>query len=89
MDRIGENSAEQNAASAGRALGDAAAVAAQRVGESLDQSKEALAEVQALVSERTRECMRTTDHYVRDNPWQAVGIAAGVGLILGLLMSRR
>jgi ElaB/YqjD/DUF883 family membrane-anchored ribosome-binding protein len=33
--------------------------------------------------------MRTTDLYVRDNPWQAVGIAAGLGLIVGLLLRRR
>jgi ElaB/YqjD/DUF883 family membrane-anchored ribosome-binding protein len=29
------------------------------------------------------------DEYVRGNPWRAVGIAAGVGLVLGLLMTRR
>ena len=45
--------------------------------------------MQAIVTERTRECVRSTDLYVRDNPWQAVGIAAGVGVILGLLMARR
>jgi len=26
---------------------------------------------------------------VRANPWQAVGVAAGIGLVLGLLISRR
>jgi ElaB/YqjD/DUF883 family membrane-anchored ribosome-binding protein len=26
---------------------------------------------------------------VRGNPWQAIGIAAGIGLVLGVLMSRR
>ena len=29
------------------------------------------------------------DEYVRGNPWQAVGIAAGIGLLLGVLMMRR
>ena len=30
-----------------------------------------------------------TEEYVRDNPWRSVGVAAGVGLLLGLLISRR
>jgi ElaB/YqjD/DUF883 family membrane-anchored ribosome-binding protein len=25
------------------------------------------------------------DEYVRGNPWQAVGIAAGIGLVIGML----
>jgi ElaB/YqjD/DUF883 family membrane-anchored ribosome-binding protein len=29
------------------------------------------------------------DQYVRSNPWQAVAVAAGVGLLLGVLVSRR
>ena len=89
MDRTRENNANDPMAGAARSVTEAAATAAQRVGESLDQGRVALAEMQAAISERTRECLRTTDVYVRDNPWQAVGIAAGVGLVIGLLMSRR
>jgi ElaB/YqjD/DUF883 family membrane-anchored ribosome-binding protein len=29
------------------------------------------------------------DSYVRSNPWQAVAVAGGVALLLGLLMGRR
>ena len=29
------------------------------------------------------------DDYVRDNPWQAVAMAGGVALLLGLIMGRR
>ena len=32
---------------------------------------------------------RDVDSYVRDNPWQAVAIAGGVALLLGLIMGRR
>ena len=32
---------------------------------------------------------RDIDSYVRSNPWQAVGVAGGVALLLGLLMGRR
>jgi ElaB/YqjD/DUF883 family membrane-anchored ribosome-binding protein len=30
-----------------------------------------------------------TDQYVHNNPWKAVGIAGGVGLLLGMLIGRR
>jgi len=33
--------------------------------------------------------MRETDAQVRANPWAAVGIAAGVGLVIGVLLARR
>jgi len=36
-----------------------------------------------------REAAANADEYVHANPWQAVGAAAGVGLLLGLLLSRR
>ncbi|MBI3068591.1 MAG: DUF883 family protein [Betaproteobacteria bacterium] len=32
---------------------------------------------------------RATDEYVHEHPWRAVGIAAGAGLIIGLLIGRR
>ena len=30
-----------------------------------------------------------TDAYVRDSPWEAIGIAAGVGVLVGVLLARR
>jgi len=70
-------------------MGEAAATAAQAVGESLEQGKAALADMQTVLAERSRECMHATETYVRENPWQAVGLAAGLGLLIGLLMNRR
>lgn len=89
MDRPSDNNAEDAAASAAQTAGETAAAATQRVSESLDQGKQALADMQAALTERTRECLQNTEMYVRENPWQAVGIAAGAGLVLGLLMGRR
>jgi ElaB/YqjD/DUF883 family membrane-anchored ribosome-binding protein len=39
--------------------------------------------------ERAREFVGTADDYVRNNPWQAVGAMALLGVTLGYLMSRR
>ena len=39
--------------------------------------------------EFTRETVSEIDEQIRRNPWAAVGIAAGVGLLLGLLLARK
>jgi ElaB/YqjD/DUF883 family membrane-anchored ribosome-binding protein len=36
-----------------------------------------------------REAVREIDAQVRGHPWAAVGVAAGIGLVLGLLLGRR
>lgn len=43
---------------------------------------------EALIA-KTRDAARATDVYVHDNPWTAIGIASGVGLLLGVLLARR
>lgn len=60
-----------------------------RAEESLRQAKERLSEVEEEALRRAREIADATDEYVRENPWQSVGIAAGIGLVLGLLLARR
>lgn len=37
---------------------------------------------------RTREAAQATDVYVHENPWQAIGIAGGLGVLIGLLLRR-
>jgi ElaB/YqjD/DUF883 family membrane-anchored ribosome-binding protein len=41
------------------------------------------------VSARARDTAREADRYVRERPWQAIGISAGVGLLIGFLVGRR
>ena len=41
------------------------------------------------VGDSAREAASEIDEQVRKNPWAAVGIAAGVGLLLGLLLGRK
>lgn len=75
-------------ATAGHA-GEKVAVARERIQESLATAKARLAVAQEEVVERTKAAARATDEYVHENPWRAVGIAAGVGLIIGMLIARR
>lgn len=46
-------------------------------------------QIQDAVVTRTREAAETTDQYVHENPWKVVGIAAGLGFVLGLLLAPR
>ena len=48
-----------------------------------------LQELEGEAMDRARAAARVTDDYVHDNPWRAVGVAAAVGLLIGLLMNRR
>lgn len=68
--------------------GEKVAAARQKIEQSLIEGKKALADAEQIVIERSKEYADVADDYVRENPWSAVGIAAGVGLILGLLMRR-
>jgi len=39
--------------------------------------------------QKAREFVNSADSYVRANPWQALGVAAVLGVTLGYFMSRR
>jgi ElaB/YqjD/DUF883 family membrane-anchored ribosome-binding protein len=68
--------------------GDKATEMREKVTEHLKRAKFRLQEEQEKVMTRTKEVANATDDYVHENPWQAVGVAAGVGFLLGLLLGR-
>lgn len=69
--------------------GERIAAARAKVGESLQAAKNRLGNAQVVVVEKTKAVATATDEYVHVHPWQAVGIAAAVGLLLGAIISRR
>jgi ElaB/YqjD/DUF883 family membrane-anchored ribosome-binding protein len=60
-----------------------------RAEESVRHAKERLAGLENEALRRAEALAGDANEFVRGNPWQAVGIAAGIGLVLGLLISRR
>lgn len=55
----------------------------------LKQAKEKATDAQVVVVEKGKKVARATDDYVHDHPWTSIGIAAGVGMLLGLLVNRK
>jgi ElaB/YqjD/DUF883 family membrane-anchored ribosome-binding protein len=52
-------------------------------------AKESLAGSADGLRRQAQQVANTADDYVHDNPWQAVGLAALVGAVVGILASRR
>lgn len=68
--------------------GEKAAALRERAKANLAVARARLEEAEHAVVERTKVAAKATDEYVHEHPWQAVGIAAGVGVLLGMLISR-
>ena len=60
-----------------------------RAEDSIRAAKARIADAGHVAAEHTREAAKAADDYVRENPWTAVGIAAGVGILIGVLINRK
>ena len=69
--------------------GEKVSAARERIQASLATAKVKLTEAERVLLEKSKEAAKAADEYVRENPWQAVGVAAAAGLVLGVLISRR
>jgi ElaB/YqjD/DUF883 family membrane-anchored ribosome-binding protein len=59
-----------------------------RVNDTIDAAREKLAELQVEARQRGRSAVAATESWVQANPWAALAIGAGVGLIVGALIMR-
>jgi len=41
------------------------------------------------LEEKTKEAAKATDRTIREHPYESIGIAFGVGLLIGVLVARR
>lgn len=69
--------------------GDKVGALRDKIQDNLVRARATLADTQAAVVDKAKEIGHATDEYVKDNPWKSVGIAAGIGFVVGLLVSRR
>jgi ElaB/YqjD/DUF883 family membrane-anchored ribosome-binding protein len=60
-----------------------------RAEESLRTARAGLERASAEAAARARAGAHVADEYVHENPWASVGVAAGVGFLIGYLIGRR
>lgn len=86
-DVLGE--AETLLRQAAKETGEKASDLRSQVEAKLMAAKMKLQDLQDDAIDQAKAAARATDDYVRDNPWQAIGAAAAVGFLIGVLVSRR
>ncbi|MDD0843907.1 DUF883 family protein [Pseudomonas sp. Gutcm_11s] len=60
-----------------------------KIGDNLTRARGLLKETEQSLEQQGRIAVEKTEEYVQQHPWQTIGVAAGVGFLLGLLASRR
>ena len=73
------------AGAAGEKVGDLR----ERLAIRLRDTKERIVDLEVALVDKTKAAARATDDFVHEEPWKAVGVAAAVGLALGVLIGRR
>ncbi len=73
------------AGAAGEKVGDLR----ERLTVRLRDTKERLVDLEVALVDKTKAAARATDDFVHEEPWKAIGVAAALGLALGVLIGRR
>jgi ElaB/YqjD/DUF883 family membrane-anchored ribosome-binding protein len=73
----------------GGVTGEKATAMRASVEESLAAAKQRLRSLEGAARERAAATAEATDEYVHENPWTAIGVAAVVGLLVGLVITGR
>jgi len=81
--------AEDMLKQAASATGEKAAELRGRALEQLKALRERLHDAQQTAVEKGRAAAHATDDYVHENPWRSILAAASLGVVVGLLISRR
>ena len=75
-------------ASAGQG-GEKLTEARAKIPSSLDAAKARDMEAERAAVQRGEDALHATEDYAKQKPWQAMGMAAAVGLVIGVLLARR
>lgn len=57
--------------------------------ETLKGSRQRLGDSSERIAQSTRDAAKKADSYIQDKPWHGVGVGAALGLLVGILISRR
>ncbi len=81
--------AEQLLKSVASEGGDKAQALRSKAEENLKVAKARLLEIEGQLEVKAKEAAKLTEGYVQEHPWQTLGIAAAIGVLVGLLLNRR
>lgn len=70
-------------------LSEGAREARRRAAESVEQARASLDDLDGAFTQKARAAAEETNRYVHANPWQSIGVAAAIGVIVGVLIGRR
>ena len=68
--------------------GDKANALRAKMESNLKAAKNRLRQIEESAIETTKTAARATDNYVHENPWRVIGVSAGIGVVIGLLLNR-
>jgi ElaB/YqjD/DUF883 family membrane-anchored ribosome-binding protein len=68
--------------------GDKANALRAKMESNLKAAKDRLRQIEESAMETTKTAVRVTDNYVHENPWRVIGVSAGIGVVIGLLLNR-
>jgi len=60
-----------------------------RAGETLGKARSRLESMESDLKARASAAAREADNYVHENPWPVIAAAAGIGVLVGILLARR
>jgi len=81
--------AEEMLKAASRTGNDQLNLVRERLERGVGAARDELNAFQEAAFETARRTAADTNEYVHEHPWNAVGIAAAVGVLLGVLLTRR
>jgi ElaB/YqjD/DUF883 family membrane-anchored ribosome-binding protein len=59
------------------------------VEQSLANAKDRLLKLEQATTDKARATARSTDEYVHENPWQVIGIVAGLAAVAAILLGQK
>jgi len=74
---------------AAQASGEHAADLRRRAQSAISSAKRRLVDAEERVVDQAKTAARATDDWVHEHPWTAVGVATGIGILVGLVINRR
>jgi ElaB/YqjD/DUF883 family membrane-anchored ribosome-binding protein len=70
-------------------VGEQAEELREQIRTSLGRARSTLHNAEDSLRDRGKAAVQATEGYVQTHPWQTLGVAAAIGLLLGMLISRR